>query len=87
MLAMTLTVHDTASLLNRITLDPAVCHGKPTIRGLRYPVEAILEYLAGGDSFQELLAEFPDLEREDLQACIQFAAQSLKIRGQHPGMA
>ena len=50
-------------------------------------MEAILEYLAGGDSFQELLEEFPDLEREDLQACIQFAAQSLKIRGQHLGMA
>ncbi|MGL4401487.1 MAG: DUF433 domain-containing protein [Luteolibacter sp.] len=84
---MTLTVHDTASLLNRITLDPCVCHGKPTIRGLRYPVEAILEYLAGGDSFEEVLVEFPDLEREDLQACIQFAAQSLKIRGQQLGMA
>lgn len=87
LLAMTLTVDDTASLLNRITLDPGVCHGKPTIRGLRYPVEAILEYLAGGDSFQDVLVEFPDLEREDLQACIQFAAQSLKIRGQHLGMA
>jgi uncharacterized protein (DUF433 family) len=84
---MILTVRDTATLLNRITLDPGVCHGKPTIRGLRYPVEAILEYLAGGDSFEEVLEEFPDLEREDLLACIQFAAQSLKIRGQHLGIA
>jgi uncharacterized protein (DUF433 family) len=84
---MKITLHDTSTLLNRITLDPGICHGKPTIRGLRYPVETILEYLAGGDSFQEVLAEFPDLEREDLQACIQFAAQSLKIRGQHLGMA
>jgi uncharacterized protein (DUF433 family) len=84
---MTLSVHDTATLLNRITLDPGVCHGKPTIRGLRYPVEVILEYLAGGDSFQDVLEEFPDLEREDLQACIQFAAQSLKLRGQHLGTA
>jgi uncharacterized protein (DUF433 family) len=84
---MILTVRDTATLLNRITLDPGVCHGKPTIRGLRYPVEAILEYLAGGDSFEEVLEEFPYLEREDLLACIQFAAQSLKIRGQHLGIA
>ena len=71
------------SLLNRITIDPAICHGKPTIRGLRYPVESMLEYLAGGDSFEEVLAEFPDLERDDLLACLQFAAQSLKLRSQH----
>ena len=68
------------SLLQRITISPEVCHGKPTIRGLRYPVEAILEYIAGGDTFEEVLAEFPDLLREDLQACIQFAAQSLKVK-------
>ena len=80
---MTLTANDPATLLGRITIDPAVCHGKPTIRGLRYPVDSILEYLAGGDSFEDVLAEFPDLVREDLQACIQFAAQSLKLRGLH----
>lgn len=78
---MTLAATETATLLNRITIDPSICHGKPTIRSLRYPVDSILEYLAGGDSFDEVLAEFPDLEREDLQACIQFAAQSLKLRG------
>lgn len=69
------------ALLSRITIDPAVCHGKPTVRGLRYPVEAILEYLSAGDSPDDLLAEFPDLQREDIQACIQFAAQSLKAKG------
>lgn len=68
------------SLLERITIDPEICHGKPVIRGLRYTVESMLEYLAGGDGFEELLAEFPDLEREDLLACIQFAALSLKLR-------
>ena len=67
-------------LLARITIDPAVCHGKPTIRGLRYPVESILEYLSGGDTFADVLAEFPDLEAEDLQACILFATQSLKLK-------
>ncbi len=71
------------NLLNRITIDPAICHGKPTIRSLRYPVESMLEYLAGGDSFEEVLAEFSDLERDDLLACLQFAAQSLKLRSQH----
>jgi uncharacterized protein (DUF433 family) len=70
-------------LLNRITIDPAICHGRPTILGLRNPVESVLEYLAAGDSFEEVLAEFPDLERDDLLACLQFAAQSLKLRSQH----
>lgn len=71
------------ALFHRITIDPLICHGKPTIRSLRYPVESILEYLAGGDSIEEVLAEFPDLERDDLLACLQFAAHSLKLRSQH----
>ena len=71
------------ALLSRIIIDPNVCHGKPTIRGLRFPVETMLEYLAGGDTFEDILAEFSDLEREDLQACILFAAQSLKMKSQH----
>lgn len=81
--AMSPTTSDNATLMSRITIDPNVCHGKPTIRGLRYPVEAMLEYLAGGDAFEDILAEFPDLEREDLQACIQFATQSLKLKSMH----
>ena len=70
-------------LLSRITIDPAVSPGKPVIRGLRYPVESLLEYLPGGDSIDNLLAEFPDLQREDLLACFEFAAQSLKLKSQH----
>jgi len=71
------------SVLARITIDPEICHGKPAIRHLRYPVESMLEYLAAGDTFEDLLAEFPDLEREDLQACLEFAAQSLKLKSRH----
>ena len=71
------------SLLSRITIDPEICHGKPVIRGLRYPVESMLEYLAAGDKFEDLLAEFPDLQPEDLQACLEFAAQSLKLKSRH----
>jgi uncharacterized protein (DUF433 family) len=71
------------ALLSRITIDPAICHGKPIIRGLRYPVESLLEYLAGGDSIDDVLAEFPDLQREDLLACLEFATQSLKLKSQH----
>jgi len=71
------------SLLERITIQPGVCHGKPVIRGLRYPVESVLEYLAAGDSFADVLAEFSDLEREDLLACLEFAARSLKVKSRH----
>jgi uncharacterized protein (DUF433 family) len=70
-------------LLSRITIDPEICHGKPVIRHLRYPVETMLEYLAAGDSVDDLLAEFSDLERDDLRACLQFAAQSLKLKSWH----
>ncbi len=69
-------------LLERITINPDICHGKPTVRGLRYPVESLLEYLAGGDTQEEILREFPDLEKEDIQACILFATRSLKLKSQ-----
>lgn len=70
-------------LLSRITVDPAVCHGKPCIRGLRYPVESILEYLAGGDSVEQVLAEFPDLERDDILACLEFSRKMLVAKSVH----
>jgi uncharacterized protein (DUF433 family) len=70
-------------LLSRIRIHPEICHGKPVIRGLRYPVESMLEYLAAGEKFEDILAEFPDLEAKDLEACLEFAAQSLKLKSQH----
>jgi len=60
---------------DRITIDPAVCHGKPCIRGLRYPVENVLEWLAGGMTIDEILADYEDLEREDILAALAFAAK------------
>jgi uncharacterized protein (DUF433 family) len=62
------------SLLSRITIDANVCHGKPCIRGLRYPVEWLLELLSSGMSVDEVLADYPDLERDDLRAALAFAA-------------
>ena len=67
-----------ASLLDRITLNPNIAHGKPAIRNKRYTVEGLLEYLAGGDSIEDLLKEFPDLEKEDLLACLQYAFLNMK---------
>jgi uncharacterized protein (DUF433 family) len=57
-----------------ITIEPGKRGGKPCIRGLRITVYDVLEYLAGGMSEQEILADFPDLTREDIQACLGFAA-------------
>jgi uncharacterized protein (DUF433 family) len=67
-----------ASLLDRITLNPEIAHGKPAIRNKRYTVEGLLEYLAGGDSIEDLLKEFPDLEKEDLLASLQYAVLNMK---------
>ncbi|TZF82792.1 DUF433 domain-containing protein [Pedobacter sp. BS3] len=68
------------NLLSRITINPEVGHGKPTIRNTRYLVESMLEYLAGGDSIDELLSEFKDLQREDILACIAYASASMKLK-------
>lgn len=62
------------SRLERITSDPAVCHGQPTVRGLRYPVETLLELLSAGMTVEEVLADYPDLERDDILAALEFGA-------------
>jgi len=66
---------DASKLLERITIDPDICHGKPCIRGLRYPVDMILELLSGGMSKEEILADYDDLEPEDILAVLAFAAR------------
>ena len=71
-------------LLDRITIDPAVCHGKPCIRGLRYPVEVILELLSSGMSVDEVLADYEDLEREDILAVLAFAARLAQVKRMQP---
>ncbi len=68
------------NLAERITFDPAICHGKPVIRGLRYPVETILELLGAGMTYEEVLADYEDLEREDLLAALSFAAEFIRQR-------
>lgn len=69
-----------SELLQRISIQPEICHGKPTIRGLRYTVESIMEYLSGGDTIEDILAEFPDLEREDILACLTYATASVSAK-------
>ena len=69
-----------APLLDRITINPEICHGKPTIRGLRYPVETILELLSSGMTIEEILADYEDLERDDILAVLAFAARLSQVK-------
>ncbi len=59
--------------LRRITIDPDICHGKPCVRHMRWPVEVVLDLVASGMSIDEILADHPELEREDIVACLQYA--------------
>jgi uncharacterized protein (DUF433 family) len=72
------------NLAERITTDPEVCHGKPCIRGLRYPVETILELLSSGMTVEEILADYEDLEREDVLAALAFAARLAQVKRLEP---
>lgn len=62
------------SRLDRITSSPDICHGKPVVRGLRYPVSMLLELLSSGMTFEEILADYEDLERDDLLAALEYGA-------------
>ena len=68
------------SRLERIVSNPNICHGQPVVRGLRYPVEMILELLASGMSNDEILADYPDLEHDDLLAALEYGALASGVR-------
>jgi uncharacterized protein (DUF433 family) len=75
------------NLLQRITMNPNVCFGKPTIRNLRYPTEMLLDLLSAGMTTDEILADYADLEKEDIQACLLFASKLVKIKSIHQILA
>ena len=77
----------TDDLLSRITISPDLCHGKPCVRGLRYPVEFLLELMSGDSTAEDILADYPDLEPEDLKAVQAFAARVTKLKGVAPILA
>ena len=68
------------TLLDRIVINPTINHGKPVIRGLRYPVETLLELLSSGMTIDDILADYEDLEREDLLAALAFAARLTHVQ-------
>ena len=61
-------------MFDRISIDPNICHGEACIKGTRIPVHQIVHMLANGDTFDELLAEFPSITKEDIFACLDYAA-------------
>lgn len=69
-----------SDLLERITVDPRICHGKPVVRGFRYPVQTLLELMSSGMTFDEILADYEDLEREDLLAVLSYAARLSEVK-------
>ncbi|OCX54120.1 hypothetical protein BEL04_07585 [Mucilaginibacter sp. PPCGB 2223] len=65
------------NLLSRITIDPEICHGKPCIRGMRWPVEVIIDMLSSGMLAEEILGDHPELEKDDILASLQYAKLTL----------
>ena len=76
--------YDADTLMQRITIDPNLCHGKPCIRGLRYPVETLLELLSAGMTVEEILADYEDLERADILAVLVFATRLSQVKRMQP---
>ena len=68
------------NLLKRITIDPEICHGKPSIRGLRYPVSMILQLLGSGMTTEEVLEDYEDLSRDDILACLLYASRLTEVK-------
>lgn len=66
-------------LLERITLNSDILFGKPSIRNMRYSVELILDLLAAGMDSEEIIDDYPDLEKEDILACLSFAAKLMRV--------
>jgi uncharacterized protein (DUF433 family) len=73
-----------AELLSRITVNPKICHGTPCVRGLRYPVEFLLELLRGDMTTEQILADYPDLQADDLKAACAYGARFSQVKRIEP---
>ena len=77
-------MYDADTLMQRITMDPHIGHGKPCIRGLRYPVDTLLELLSAGMTIEEILADYEDLEQADILAALVFATRLSQVKRMQP---
>lgn len=77
------SMSSSADLLSRITSDPSICHGKAVVRGMRWPVQNVLELMASGMSTEEIMRDHPELEKDDFLACLAFAAKVTEVKSIH----
>ena len=75
------------TLIDRITIHPDICHGKPTVRNMRYPVDMVLDLLSSGMTFTEIIDDYPAMEENDILACLAFASQLTKVKTMYRLMA
>jgi len=68
------------NLLQRITINPEICHGKPTIRNMRYTVDLILDLLSAGMTNEEIIKDYPSLNNDDIRACLAYASRLTKVK-------
>ena len=71
------------SLIKRITINADVCHGKPTIRNMRYPVEMIMELLSSGMTWKEIMDDYPAIVEDDIRACLLYATKLSRVKTMH----
>jgi uncharacterized protein (DUF433 family) len=69
-----------SNLLDRISINPKICHGQPCVKGTRIMVWLIVQYLANGDSVEDILTAYPNLTQEDIRACLAYAAEMTRER-------
>ena len=68
------------SFIERVTINTDICHGKPTIRNMRYTEELILDLLSSGMTWDEIINDYPTIEKDDIQACLHFASRLAKVK-------
>jgi len=71
------------SLIKRITVNADICHGKPTIRNMRYPVELIMELLSSGMTWKEIMEDYPAIVEDDIRACLLYATKLSRVKTMH----
>ena len=71
------------SLIKRITVNADICHGKPTIRNMRYPVEMIMELLSSGMTWKEIMKDYPAIVEDDIRACLLYATKLSRVKTMH----
>jgi len=76
-------IYKMESLIKRITVNADICHGKPTIRNMRYPVEMIMELLSSGMTWKEIMKDFPAIVEDDIRACLLYATKLSRVKTIH----